>query len=140
MKGPFDKYHGKLAETLFKAERRHFYYIYWSLWRQFRFKKSLWVISKILGLSLNLFCADNNYSLLNRGNLLQHFQMQLSHKRKIFSEFFFTFSKFSFNFAFFQKNGNPHRWCIPEFTDFEISHLINSQQVSFQRTLRQVIW
>ena len=35
--------------------------------------------------------ADEKYSLLIRGNLLQHFQMHLSQKRKIFSPFFFIF-------------------------------------------------
>ena len=35
--------------------------------------------------------ADNKHSLLNRDNLHQHFQMQLSQKRKTFSDFFFFF-------------------------------------------------
>ena len=52
---------------------------------------------------VNPLTADDKYSLLNRGNLLQHFQMQLSQKRKIFSGFFFAFAKFSFNFEHFQK-------------------------------------
>ena len=35
--------------------------------------------------------ADEKYYLLNRGNLQQHFQMQLSQKRKIFSPVFLNF-------------------------------------------------
>ena len=38
--------------------------------------------------------ADNKHSLLNRDNLHQHFQMQLSQKRKTFSDFFFFFLHF----------------------------------------------
>ena len=53
--------------------------------------------------------ADNKYSLLNRDNLQQHFQMLLSQKQNSFSEFFFfTFSKFRLNFEHFQKNDDPH--------------------------------
>ena len=39
--------------------------------------------SKILGLFRNPLTADNKYYLLNRGKLLQHFQMQLSQKQNI---------------------------------------------------------
>ena len=59
------------------------------MWIEFKFKKSLWVICKILGLFVNPLSVDNKYSVLKRGNVLQHFQMQLSQKPKIFSLFFF---------------------------------------------------
>ena len=48
--------------------------------------------------------ADDKYSVLNRGNLLQRFQMQLSQKRRTFPEFFFAFAKFRLNFQIFEKN------------------------------------
>ena len=70
---------------------------------QFSWKKSLLVIRKIIGLFVSPLKADDKYSLLHRGNLLQHFQMYWSQKQKIFSEFFFTFSKFRFNFQHFLK-------------------------------------
>ena len=101
------------------------YHIYWSLWKQLRFKKSLWLICNILGLFVNLLNVNNMYSLLNRDNLLQHFQMHLSEKRKIFSDFFFTFSKFRFNFEHFPKKGDPHDWCIFELTESEKRGQIN---------------
>ena len=63
--------------------------------------------------------ADNKYSLLNRGNLMQRFQMQLSQKDKIFSNFFCAFSKFRFNFQQFQKKDYPPSCCIFELTDSE---------------------
>ena len=78
------------------------------------------MIWKVLGLFVNPLKADDKYSLLNRGNLLQHFQMHLSQKRKIFCEFFFTFSKFRVNFEDFQEKGDPHSRCIFEFKDSEI--------------------
>ena len=115
-RGPFHKWHGKPAETLLKSERQHLYHIYWSLWKKFRLKKFLLVIWKILGLFVNPFTADNKHSFLSRDNLYQHFQRQLSQKPKIFSEFFFPFSKFRWNFEHFQKKG-PHSWCIFELTD-----------------------
>ena len=104
-RGRFDKWHGKRAKTLLKSWGKHLYHIYWSLWRQFRLKKSLLMICKILGLFFNPLTSDHKYSLLNRGNLLQHFQRQLSKKRKIFSEFFFSlpFSELIFKFDHFQK-------------------------------------
>ena len=52
---------------------------------------------------VNPLTANNKYSLLNSGNLLQHFLMQLSQKWKIFPEFLFAFSKFRYNFEHFQK-------------------------------------
>ena len=102
-RGPFDKWHGKRAESLVQAERQHLYHIYWSLWRQLWSEKFLWMICKILGLFVNPLTADDRCSPLNRGNLLQHFQMHLPEKRKIFCKFFFTFSKFRVNFEHFQK-------------------------------------
>ena len=103
-RGPFDKWHGKWAETLFKSERQHLYHIYWSLWRLLELKKFVWLICKMLGLFVNPLTADHKYFLLNKRNLLQHFQMHLSEKRKIFSEFFFTVSQFRFNLEHVIKN------------------------------------
>ena len=63
---------------------------------------------KILGLFVNTFTANDKYSLFNSGNILQHFQIQLSKKRKIPSNFFFTFSKITFNFEYFPKKDDTH--------------------------------
>ena len=51
---------------------------------KFSWKKSLVVISKILGLFLNTLSADDKYSLLKRENSMQPIQMQLSNKQKVF--------------------------------------------------------
>ena len=47
------------------------------------------MICKLLGIFVNTLTADEKYFLLNRGNLLQHFEMQLSQKQKTFSQTFF---------------------------------------------------
>ena len=113
----FEKWHGKRAEKVLKSERQHLYHIYWSLWKQFRMKKSVWVICKFFGLFGNPMTADNKYSLLNRDNLYQHFQIQLSQKRKIFSQFYFPFSRFRFRFEHFRKKDDRLGWCIFELMD-----------------------
>ena len=49
------------------------------------------MICTMLGTFVNTLTVDDKYSLLNRDNLLQHHQMQLSPKEKNFSDFFFNF-------------------------------------------------
>ena len=71
-------------------------------------KKSLLVIHKILTLFANTLIVDEKHFLLNRDNLTQPIQMQLSHKQKIFPEFFFSFSKSILNFKHFPKKDDPH--------------------------------
>ena len=61
------------------------------------------MIGKILGLFVNPLTSDDKYSVLNRGNLLQRFQMHLSHKRKIFREFFFHFQNLESIFKILKK-------------------------------------
>ena len=104
-KGSFKKQHGKCAQTLLKCQGQLLYHIYWSLWRQLSYKKSLLVICKISRLFINTLSADGKYSLLKRDNLTQPIQMQLSRKRKTFSRFFATFLKSLLNFEHFLKKG-----------------------------------
>ena len=103
--GSFKKEHGKCARTLLKCQGQLLYHIYWSLWRELSYKKSLLVIWKISRLFPNTLSADGKYSLLNRDNLTQPIQMQLSGKQTTFSEFFSAFLKCSLNFEHFQKKG-----------------------------------
>ena len=90
-RGPYDKQHGKGDQTLLKPEPNQLYHIYWLLWRQLRWRKSLLVICKILGLFVKTLNPSHKYSLLNRENLKKPIQMQLSEKQKTFSEIFFQF-------------------------------------------------
>ena len=67
---------------------------------------------KILRLFANTLTADDKHYLLNRDNLTQPIQMQLSQKQKTFSELFFAFLKFLLNFKHLPKKDEPHSRCI----------------------------
>ena len=118
-KGSFKKQHGKCAHTLFEFACQNLYHIYWSLWRHLTFKKFPLVICKISRLFPNTLSADGMYSLLNRDNLIQPIQMQVSRKQKTFSQFFCAFLKSSLNFQHFQKKDDSHSSDISEITDSE---------------------
>ena len=118
-KGSFGKQHGKRAQTFLKFGWQHLYLIYWSLWRQFTCKKFLLVICKISRLFPNTLSADGKYSLLNRHNLTQPIQMQLSRKQKTFSGFFSAFLKSSLNFEHFQTKHDSHSWGVSKITESE---------------------
>ena len=62
------------------------------------------MICKILGLLVNPLTADDKYSLLNENNLLQHIQMHLSQKWKIFSQFILYFINLDSIFNISEKN------------------------------------
>ena len=66
------------------------------------------MIHKILSLVVNTLTADDKHYLLNRDNLTQPIQMQLSQKQKTFSEFFFAFLKSILNFKQFPRKDDPH--------------------------------
>ena len=106
-KGSFGKQHGKRLQTLFKFAWQYLYNIYWSLWRQLTLKKSLLVTGKISRLFRNTESADGKYSLLNRNNLTQPIQMQLSRKQKTFCDCLSAFLKSRLNFEHFFKKGWP---------------------------------
>ena len=63
--------------------------------------------------------ADDKYCLLNRDKLLLHLQMELSQKEKTFSQLFFAFSKFRFNFDHLKKKDDSHKRCGFELSDSE---------------------
>ena len=62
---------------------------------------------KIVRLFVNALTADGEHYLLNRNNLRQPIQRQLSQKQKTFSELFFAFLKSILNFQHFQKIDDP---------------------------------
>ena len=77
LKRPFNKRHGKRCQTLLKSEGQQ------------------------LCLFVNTLTADDKYSPLNRDNLMQPIQLQLSKTQKTFSHFVFEFSEFRLNFEHF---------------------------------------
>ena len=89
------------------------------MWTQLTCRKSLLVTCKISRLFPDTLNADGKYSLLNRDNLTEPIQMQLSRKQKTVSQFFSAFLKPSLNFEHFQKKDDCHSWGIPEITESE---------------------
>ena len=63
---------------------------------------------QILRLFGNTLTVNDKHYLLNRDNLTQPIQMQLSQKQKTFSEFFFAFLKSILNFKHLPKKDDPH--------------------------------
>ena len=70
-------------------------------------KKSLLVIKKILRLFVNTLIVNDKHYLLNRDNLTQPIQMQLSEKEKTFSDFCFAFLECLLNFKHLPKKDDP---------------------------------
>ena len=61
------------------------------------------MILKIIRLFVNTLTVDDKHYLLNRDNLTQPIQIQLSQKQKRFSEFIFAFLKSILNFQHLSK-------------------------------------
>ena len=80
-RGPFQKEHGKRAQTLLKYASHHLYHIDWSQPSQLSWKKFLLLTWEILGLLVNTLANDEKYPVLNRDNLTIPIQMQLSQKK-----------------------------------------------------------
>ena len=118
-RGPIDKQDGKLTQTLLKSEAQHLYHIYWSLLRQLKWKKSLWLRSKILGQFPYILAANDKYPVLNSYKLMIPIKMQLYEKEKTVSEFFSAFLNSRLNFEHFDKKDDPHRFSVCEMTDSE---------------------
>ena len=59
-------------------------------------------VSEILGVFVNTLTSDGKYSLLNRQNLPQSIQLQMSKIQKSFSQFFAQYLKSTSNFEHFE--------------------------------------
>ena len=66
------------------------------------------MIDKILRLLVNTLTVNDKYYLLNKDNLTQQIEMQLSEKQKTFSEFFFAVVKSILNFKHLPKKDDRH--------------------------------
>ena len=65
------------------------------------------MIHTTLRLFVKTLTVNDKHYLLNRDNLTQPIQIQLSQKQKTFSEFFFAFSKSILNFKHLPKKDDP---------------------------------
>ena len=66
------------------------------------------VLGEILGVFVNTLTADGKYPVQGCENLQLPIQMQLSEKRKTFSEFFVPFLESTSNFKYFEKTDDRH--------------------------------
>ena len=66
------------------------------------------VIGEILGVFVNTLTADGKYPVQGCENLQLPIQMQLSEKRKTFSQFFVPFLEFISNIKHFEKKDYRH--------------------------------
>ena len=102
LRGCFDKQYGKRVQALLKSVSQHIYHIHWSLTKKLCSKKSLVLTCKILGLRLKTLATDVKYPVLNKERLTTPIQIQLSQKKKNFSQFFALFLLSRWNFENFQ--------------------------------------
>ena len=72
------------------------------------------MIQKILWLFGNTLTVDDKHYLLNRDNLTEPIQMQLSKKQKKFSEIFFEFLKSILNFKHLPKKMTLIAYVFPK--------------------------
>ena len=77
-------------------------------------KKSLLVINKIVRLLVKTLTADDKHYLLNRENLAQPIQIQLSENKKSSMNFGFAFLKSVLNFKHLSKKKTLTADVIPE--------------------------
>ena len=66
------------------------------------------MIHKILRLFVNTLTVDEKHYLLTRDKLTKTIHIQLSQKRKTFSDFFFAFLKSILDFKHVLKKNDPH--------------------------------
>ena len=117
-RGPLEKKHVKWDQKVLISKWHHVYHVYWLLWRQLVSKKCLLVIRKTWRVFFNTLTAGHKYSFLNRDNLTQPTEMQLSLKGKtFFSIFFVNLWHVDYVSKIFKKKYDPHRWYI-----FEVTH------------------
>ena len=115
----------------------HSYHIHSVFWKKLSWKKSLLVRCKILGLFVITFTTNYKYSPLNRDNLTQPIQMQVSKEKKRFSQFFPAFLKSLSNFEHFEKNRWPSKLTYFRYYGLRKPWLEPSVKSPVYKTLRQ---
>ena len=88
-------------------------------------KKSHLMIRKILRLFVNTLTVNDKHYLLNRDNLTQPIQMQLTENQNTFSQFSFPFLKSLLNFEDLPKKDHPRSGSISGKTGSEKYGYIN---------------
>ena len=87
----FGSQHVKSSEILVKTPCERFFHVFPSLSRKLVWKMSPLVLGEILGVFVNTLNPESKYPVQDGENLEIPIQMQLSEKRKTFSQFFLPF-------------------------------------------------
>ena len=77
------------------------------------------LLGEVLVVFLNRLTAGGKYPVQDCENLQLPIQMQLSEKRKTFSEFFVPFLESTSNFKHFEKKDDRHTYFLSEITECE---------------------
>ena len=123
-------------QTLLKSARHYYYPIFPWIWDKLSWKKSALVRSKIFGLFVNKLTAKYKYSRRNMQTLAQQVQTPLSLKQKIFSGFFISFLKSTWNVEQFQKKGESSRLSISEIIDSKRGGYLSAWKALLQNSFR----
>ena len=94
----FDSQHMKVSEILGKSLRECFCHVFSSSSGIFIWKMSPLVLGEILGVFVNTLTANDKYPAEDCDNLPVSMQMELSKKRKCFSESFVPFLESTWSF------------------------------------------
>ena len=104
----FDSQHVKAFRTLAKSPWKHLYHVSSSFTGKSIWKMSHLVLGEVLWVFAITLTPDGKYPVQDCKNLKLPIQMQLSEKRKTFSDFFVPFLESTSNFTHFQTNDYCH--------------------------------
>ena len=104
----FDSEHVKPSQILAKSPWEHFYHVFSSFSGKLIWKMVLLVLCQIFGVFVKSLTGDGKYPAQDFQYLQLPIQMQLSQKRKTFSEFFVLFLEFTSNFKHFERKHDRH--------------------------------
>ena len=104
----FDSQHVKVSQILVKSPWGHFSHVFSSFLKKLIWNISLVLLREVLGMFLNTLSADCKYLIEDWENLQLPIQMQLSEKRKPFSQFLVRFLDSTSNSKHFQAKDDGH--------------------------------
>ena len=104
-----DIQHVKASQILAKSPWERFHHVFPSLSRKMSWKMSPLIFCEISRLFVNTLTGDRKYSVQDCENMPLPIQMNLSEKRKTFSQFFGLFLEYTSNFKRFEEKDNRHR-------------------------------
>ena len=98
----------KASQMLPRFSRECIYHVFLSFSVKLIWKMFAIVLGQILGVFVNTLTADGKYPVQGCENLQLPIQMQLSEKRKTFSEFFILFVESISKFKHFEEKHDGH--------------------------------